>query len=81
MIGKLTTTIFLVLLLAPDVPAPATAQTSSVTTYHGQADRSGNFVVPGLTTDRAAAVHLDPNFHGAVAGSIYAQPLYWRAPG
>ena len=81
MVRKLTTTLFLALLLAPDIPAPAAAQTSSVTTYHGQADRSGNFVVPGLTAERAAGVHLDPAFHGAIAGSIYAQPLYWRAPG
>jgi len=53
----------------------------NVLTYHGSADRSGNFVVPGLTWQRAKSLHLDEKFHARVAGNVYAQPLYWRAPG
>jgi hypothetical protein len=53
----------------------------SVLTYHGSADRSGNFIVPELTWLRAASVHLDPGFHPRFAGRLYAQPLYWQPPG
>jgi len=53
----------------------------SVTTYHGRADRSGNFVVPALTWERARNIHLDPSFHTTISGHLYAQPLYWRPPG
>jgi outer membrane protein assembly factor BamB len=57
---------------------PIRGQDQSVVTYHGHADRSGHYVVPGLTWDRAHTVHLDPRFHGEVAGHVYAQPLYWQ---
>ena len=53
----------------------------SVLTYHGNADRSGNFVVPALTWERARNIHLDPGFHPRITGHLYAQPLYWRPPG
>ena len=53
----------------------------NVLTYHGNADRSGNFVVPGLTWQRARSLHADEKFHARVAGNVYAQPLYWRASG
>ena len=53
----------------------------SVTTYHGRADRSGNFVVPALTWERTRNIHLDPSFHTTISGHLYAQPLYWRPPG
>ena len=59
----------------------ATAHGQSVLTYHGSADRSGNFVVPELTWERARNIHLDPSFHPRIAGHLYAQPLYWRPPG
>lgn len=53
----------------------------SVTQYHGAADRSGHYVVPGLTWERAAGLHPDTGFHGAIHGHVYAQPLYWAGSG
>jgi outer membrane protein assembly factor BamB len=53
----------------------------SVWTYHGALDRSGRYVVPGLTFQRARGLHLDASFHAAFQGAVYAQPLYWRPPG
>ncbi|MGH6817790.1 MAG: hypothetical protein ACREC1_03340 [Methylovirgula sp.] len=50
----------------------------SILTYHGEAQRSGHFVVPGLTWDRARSLHLDPTFHAELSGRLYAQPLYWQ---
>jgi len=64
-------------LLALSVPAGA----QSVLTYHGTANRYGAYVVPGLTTAAAANMHLVTGFNGVVNGAVYAQPLYWRAPG
>ena len=58
-----------------------TAHGQSVPTYHASADRSGNFILPGLTWERARNIHLDPSFHPRFAGHLYAQPLYWRPPG
>ena len=58
-----------------------TAYAQSVLTYHGNTDRSGNFVVPALTWERARNIHLDPSFHPRITGHLYAQPLYWRPPG
>ena len=54
---------------------------SSVLTYHGALDRSGRYVVPGLTYDRARSLHLDSSFHATFRGNAYAQPLLWREPG
>jgi outer membrane protein assembly factor BamB len=59
------------------IPAVA-AQGNSVLTYHGDNSRSGNFVVPALSWEKARSVHLDPNFDARVAGHLYAQPLYWH---
>jgi hypothetical protein len=53
----------------------------NVFTYHGSPDRGGNFVVPGLTWQRAKSLHLDEKFHARVAGNVFAQPLHWRAAG
>ncbi len=69
-----------------DAIAPAAAQDKSVQdktvlTFHGDVARSGTFVVPGLTWERAGALHLDPGFHASFSGHVYAQPLYWRDPG
>jgi len=58
-----------------------TAYAQSVLTYHGGADRSGNFIVPELTWERARNIHLDPSFRPTISGHLYAQPLYWRPPG
>jgi hypothetical protein len=52
-----------------------TAHRQSVLGYHGGADRSGNFVVPSLTWERARNIHLDPSFHPRVSGHLCAQPL------
>jgi outer membrane protein assembly factor BamB len=53
----------------------------SVLTYHGDAERSGRFTVPGLSWDRARSLHLDAAFHAELSGHVYAQPLYWQPPG
>jgi hypothetical protein len=50
----------------------------AIASYHGRADRDGNFVVPGLTFERAKGLHADPAFHAQLTGHVYAQPLYWR---
>jgi len=59
----------------------AVSEEQAVLTYHGHPDRSGNFVVPALNWQRAHSLRLDDHFHAPVSGHIYAQPLYWRAPG
>ncbi|HZO82150.1 MAG TPA: PQQ-binding-like beta-propeller repeat protein [Candidatus Binataceae bacterium] len=56
---------------------PARAQ--SVPTYHRSPDRSGNYVMPGLTWERAPGLHRDPTFDGRFEGQVYAQPLLWRS--
>jgi outer membrane protein assembly factor BamB len=69
-------------LMAVVVGCPAaTAQQQSVRSDHVGAGRSGNFVVPALTSDKASALRLDRSFDARVSGHLYAQPLYWRAPG
>src|ERR1700746_952007 len=40
----------------------------SVLTSHGSTDRSGNFIVPSLTWERARNIRLDPNFHPRFPG-------------
>jgi hypothetical protein len=70
--------------LALAVPLMATAgpdAAQNIATYHGRADRSGNFVMPGFTWETARALHLDPGFAPHFPGHLYAQPLYWRPPG
>ena len=53
----------------------------SVLTYHNDPARTGNFIVPSLTWERARSLHVDPGFQPRFAGHLYAQPLYWQAPG
>jgi outer membrane protein assembly factor BamB len=60
--------------------APAPAQQQSVLTWHGDAGRGGNFVVPALTWSSAASVAPDDAFDARVDGHLYAQPLYWTDP-
>jgi hypothetical protein len=67
--------------LAAAFPVAAGAEERGVLTYHNDPARSGHFVVPGLTWEKARAVHLDRGYEARVAGHLYAQPLYWRAPG
>jgi hypothetical protein len=75
---------------SPKIPTAAQAAAQSqpqdqpqdnVLAYHGGADRSGNFTVPGLTWQRARSLHLDQAFQARIAGNVYAQPLFWRTPG
>src|SRR5260370_6181292 len=47
-------------------PVHGAAQQASVLGYHGHSDRSGNFVVPGLTWEKARSLHSDRGFHAAV---------------
>jgi len=63
------------------IAAADTAAAQNVATYHGRADRSGNFVMPGFTWDAARGLRLDPGFTPRFAGHLYAQPLYRRPPG
>jgi len=55
--------------------------TGSVLSYHASPDRSGLFVVPGLTAARAQGVRLDNAFQARLNGHLYAQPLFWRSDG
>ncbi len=50
----------------------------SVLTFHNDAMRSGLYVMPHLSYERAAGMHLDRDFDGRVEGNIYAQPLFWH---
>jgi outer membrane protein assembly factor BamB len=59
----------------------STAAAQSVLTYHGRADRSGNFVMPELSWERARTLRLDAGFAPRFEGHLYAQPLYWKPPG
>ncbi len=56
-----------------------TATAQSVTTYHNNVNRHGEYTVPGLTAATAATMHLDTAFNGTFTGDVYAQPLYWQA--
>jgi outer membrane protein assembly factor BamB len=58
--------------------ASAAEPTKVVLTYHADAARTGNFVIPDLTFDRARAVHPDDGFKASIDGHVYAQPLFWR---
>jgi PQQ enzyme repeat len=52
----------------------------AVLTYHGASSRSGLYVVPGLTWQRARGTHRDPAFDGHIDGNVYTQPLFWQSP-
>lgn len=62
-------------------PVSALAQDGSVLTYHADNSRSGQYVVPALSWEKARSLQVDRAFNARVAGSMYAQPLYWRPPG
>src|SRR5215475_11854235 len=62
------------------VTAAAPSFADSVLTYHGRADRSGLYIVPELTWQRASSLGFDPSFRSRFSGNLYAQPLYWRSP-
>jgi len=62
-------------------PLSALAQDSSVLTYHGDNSRSGLYVVPSLSWEKARSLQPDRGFNARVAGLVYALPLYWRPVG
>lgn len=62
-------------------PAQADSGQHSILTYHGAPDRSGHYVVEGLTWERARSLQLNRDFRPRIEGHMYAQPLYWHAPG
>ena len=53
----------------------------SVLAYHNDVARTGNFIAPSMTWERARSLHIDPGFQPRFAGHLYAQPLYWQPPG
>src|SRR6185503_4215856 len=53
----------------------------NVLEHHQNALRSGAYVVPSLTWEKARNLHRDAAFHADVAGPVYAQPLYWHPAG
>jgi outer membrane protein assembly factor BamB len=61
--------------------AQSAEPTTSVLTYNASQDRSGNFVVPALSWERARSLHIDENFRAHIRGNVYAQPLYWYRNG
>lgn len=66
---------------AADTSTQRGSTSAGVLEHHGNAQRTGMFVMPSLTFERARNLHQDPGFHADVSGSVYAQPLYWRIPG
>jgi outer membrane protein assembly factor BamB len=68
-------------LAAAPLSGRAAEPTQEVLTYHADAARNGNFVIPGLTFDRARAAHPDAGFKASIVGHVYAQPLFWRGGG
>src|SRR5260370_1319121 len=53
----------------------------SVLTYHNSNQRDGLYMIPKLTLASAANLHRDNGFSAAVAGHVYAQPLFWKPKG
>jgi hypothetical protein len=68
-------------LLLAMVPGLCAQASESVVTYHNSLNRHGDYVVPGLTLDAAAGMHLDKAFKAKLSGHIYAQPLFWKPSG
>src|ERR1700730_11037096 len=77
---RISIAVAIALLAARFMPG-AGAEERGVLTYHNDAARSGHFVVPGLTWEKARALRPDTRFAAQVAGHLYAQPLAWRAAG
>jgi hypothetical protein len=55
------------------------AMAQSVTDYHADPGRSGNYTVAGLTLAAAATMTPDKGFAASFTGNVYAQPLYWQS--
>src|SRR3974390_165699 len=69
------------MLAIPGPPPSAIAQDKSVLTFHGNESRSGHFVLPALSFEKARSLVLDRSFDAKVTGPLYAQPLLWRPSG
>lgn len=59
---------------APDGSPPTPG--ASVLQHHARATRDGVYVDAKLGRAAVAGLHLDPTFDGALAGPVYAQPLF-----
>jgi hypothetical protein len=68
-------------LVVPFVAIAGACRAQSVLTYHNDPARSGGFILPSLSWERARSLHLDPGFNPHFSGHLYAQPLYWQPPG
>src|SRR5215469_13972883 len=77
LIRQLTAGLMVALLL---LFTAAGCRAQSVAAYHGDIGRSGHFVVPALTWERARSLHLDSGFQPRFSDHLYAQPLYWQPP-
>src|SRR5260221_6304871 len=79
--AKLLLLVVVVIMTTRSVLAQSASDSAqdNVLTFHGSPDRKGNFIVPGLTWQRAKSLHMDEKFHARVDGNVYAQPLHWRA--
>lgn len=53
----------------------------AVVTYHEHPSRDGQHIDPALTRAAAAGMRRDAAFSGAIAGHVYAQPLYVESGG
>ncbi len=49
---------------------------ASVLEHHNHATRDGVYTDAAITSAAAAAMHVDPSFHGVVEGAVYGQPLF-----
>jgi outer membrane protein assembly factor BamB len=78
--ARVNRSIQLALILGIAVMFSPAVRAQSILNYHATPDRSGTYVVPGLTWERAARLHLDRKFDGRVSGHVYAQPLFWDSP-
>ncbi len=69
------------LLVLPISLSRALAQDDSVLTFHRDFARSGHFVVPALSFEKARSLRLGSGFEARIDGPLYAQPLYWHPTG
>src|SRR5947207_989106 len=66
---------FVVVVWVSSAVVPADAQVN-VTQFHNHDSRDGLYVDAAFTQSAAANLARDLNFDGAIAGNVYAQPLY-----
>ena len=68
---SLSTLLSAALITIVGVPISSSAEPArqSILGYHADPGRSGNFIVPSLTSDRATSLQLDGNFHARVSGA------------